>query len=64
MPLTRGKALGYDADLMAFKFTMRNRQQTVQCQISTAALTSPNYTVSSKVGRHFCRPIFFGALRD
>ena len=38
MPLTRGKALGYDADLMAFKFTMRNGQQIVQCQISRAAL--------------------------
>ena len=39
MPLTRGKALGYDADLMAFKFTMRNGQQIVQCQISIAALS-------------------------
>ena len=38
MPLTRGKAVGYDADLMAFKFTMRNGQQIVQCQISNAAL--------------------------
>ena len=39
MPLTRGKAVGYDADLMAFKFTMRNGQQVVQCQISIAALS-------------------------
>jgi len=39
MPLRRGKAIGYDADLMAFKFTMRNGQQIVQCQISTAALS-------------------------
>ena len=39
MPLTRGKALGYDADLMAFKFTMRNGQQIVQCQVSIAALS-------------------------
>ena len=39
MPLTRGEAVGYDADLMAFKFTMRNGQQIVQCQISTAALS-------------------------
>ena len=38
MPLTRGEAVGYDADLMAFKFTMRNGQQVVQCQISRAAL--------------------------
>ena len=39
MPLTRGKAVGYDADLMTFKFTMRNGQQIVQCQISIAALS-------------------------
>jgi hypothetical protein len=39
MPLTRGKALGYDADLMAFNFTMRNGQQIVQCQVSIAALS-------------------------
>ena len=38
MPLTRGEAVGYDADLMAFKFTMRNGEQIVQCQISHAAL--------------------------
>ena len=38
MPLTRGEALGYDADLMAFKFTMKNGEQIVQCQISNAAL--------------------------
>src|SRR5262245_48168395 len=39
VPLTRGKAVGYDADLMAFKFTMRNGQHIMQCQISTAALS-------------------------
>jgi hypothetical protein len=39
MPLTRGKAVGCDANLMAFKFTMRNGQQIVQCQISIAALS-------------------------
>ena len=38
MPLTRGDAVGYDADLMVFKFTMRNGEQIVQCQISRAAL--------------------------
>ena len=38
MPLTRGEAVGYDADLMVFKFTMRNGRQIVQCQISHAAL--------------------------
>ena len=39
MPLTRGKPIGYDADLMAFKFTMWNGQEILQCQISTAALS-------------------------
>lgn len=38
MPLTRGETVGYDTDLMAFKFTMRNGQHIVQCQISRAAL--------------------------
>ena len=38
MPLTRGEVVGYDADLMVFKFTMRNGEQIVQCQISRAAL--------------------------
>ena len=39
MPLRRGKAVGYDADLMAFKFTMWNGQEILQCQISAAALS-------------------------
>jgi Protein of unknown function (DUF1488) len=38
MPLTRGEAVGYDADLMVFKFTMRDGKQIVQCEISNAAL--------------------------
>ena len=38
MPLTRGEAVGYDADLMAYGFSMKNGQQIVQCQISRAAL--------------------------
>ena len=38
MPLTRGEVIGYDADLMVFKFTMRNGDRIVQCQISHAAL--------------------------
>ena len=38
MPLTRGEVVGYDADLMVFKFTMRNGERIVQCQISRAAI--------------------------
>ena len=40
MPLTRGETIGHGADLRAFKFTMRNGQQIVQCQISIAALSN------------------------
>ena len=39
MPLTRGEAVGYDTELMAFKFTMRNGEHIVQCQVSHAALS-------------------------
>jgi hypothetical protein len=39
MPLTRGE-VGYDADLMVFKFTMRNGEQIVQCQIAGPQLVS------------------------
>jgi Protein of unknown function (DUF1488) len=38
MPLMRGETIGYDTDLMVFKFTMRNGEQIVECQISNAAL--------------------------
>jgi hypothetical protein len=38
MPLTRGKVVGYDADLMVLKFTMGNGEKIVHCQISHAAL--------------------------
>ena len=38
MPPTQGEVIGYDADSMMFKFTMRNGEQIVQCQISNAAL--------------------------
>jgi hypothetical protein len=39
MPLTRGEAVGYDPELMAFHFTMKNGEHVVQCQISHAALS-------------------------
>jgi hypothetical protein len=38
MPLVRGRILGYDADRMAFEFTMQNKDQTVPCEISSAAM--------------------------
>ena len=38
MPLARDKTIGYDTELMAFKFTMLNDGKVVPCQISCAAL--------------------------
>jgi Protein of unknown function (DUF1488) len=38
MPLTRGQPLGYDNERMAFKFTMLNGDETIECQISGAAM--------------------------
>jgi hypothetical protein len=38
MPLTRGKTLGYDAERMAFQFTMVHAGDTVECAISGAAM--------------------------
>jgi hypothetical protein len=41
MPLTRGDVLGYDADRMSYKFTMTNGVETVDCEISSVALSEP-----------------------
>jgi len=38
MPLTRGKIIGYDSERLAFGFTMLNDGETVECQISDAAM--------------------------
>ncbi len=38
MPLTRGQPVGYDKERMAFKFTMLNGDEAVECQISAAAM--------------------------
>ena len=38
MPLTRGKIVGYDTERLAFGFTMQNDGDTVDCQISDAAM--------------------------
>jgi hypothetical protein len=40
MPLTRGRPLGYDNERMAFGFTMLNGDETIECQISGAALNA------------------------
>jgi len=38
MPLTRSQVVGYDGERLAFKFTMLNADQTINCQISDAAM--------------------------
>jgi hypothetical protein len=38
MPLTRGQIVGYDDKRLAFKFTMLNAGETIDCQISDAAM--------------------------
>jgi hypothetical protein len=38
MPLTRGKIGGHDSERLAFTFTMLNDGETVECQISDAAM--------------------------
>jgi Protein of unknown function (DUF1488) len=38
MPLMRGKIVGYDAERLAFGFTMLHGDDTVECQISDAAM--------------------------
>ena len=38
MALTRGRMVGYDDERLAFGFTMQNGDETVDCQISDAAM--------------------------
>jgi hypothetical protein len=38
MPLIRNKIVGYDDERLAFKFSMLNDGETVECQISDAAM--------------------------
>ncbi len=38
MPLTRGQVIGHDEERLAFAFSMMNDDETVQCQISDAAM--------------------------
>jgi len=38
MPLTRDRIIGHDNERLAFRFTMLSNADTVECQISDAAL--------------------------
>jgi len=38
MPLTRGQIVGHDSERLAFAFSMMNDGESIQCQISDAAM--------------------------
>jgi hypothetical protein len=38
MPLIRDRIVGHDEERLAFRFTMLNGDETVECQISDAAM--------------------------
>ena len=61
MPLTRGEIVGHDIERMAFKFTMLNGAEVVNCQISDAALDD---LAGMKGTESFARQAQFVSLRD
>ena len=61
MPLTRGELVGYDEERLAFKFTMLNNGQVVNCQISDAALDE---LAGMKATESFARQAQFLSLRS
>jgi Protein of unknown function (DUF1488) len=61
MPLTRGQILGHDTERLAFRFTMLNDGETVQCQISDAAMDE---LAGMKGTENTARQAQFLSLRD
>ena len=61
MPLTRDRILGHDNERLAFRFTMRNAADTVECQISDAAMDE---LAGTKGTESMARQAQFLALRD
>jgi hypothetical protein len=61
MPLTRDRILGHDNERLAFRFTMLNAADTVECQISDAALDELE---GVKGTESMARQAQFLALRD
>jgi hypothetical protein len=61
MPLTRDKIIGHDNERLAFRFTMLNNADTVECQISDAALDE---LAGVKGTESMARQAQFLALRD
>jgi hypothetical protein len=61
MPLIRDRIIGHDNERLAFRFTMLNDADTVECQISDAALDELG---GVKGTDSFARQAQFLALRD
>jgi hypothetical protein len=61
MPLTRDRILGHDNERLAFRFTMLNDGETVECQISDAAMDE---LAGTRGTESMARQAQFLALRD
>ncbi|WP_309143668.1 MULTISPECIES: DUF1488 family protein [unclassified Bradyrhizobium] len=61
MQLTRGLPLGYDAERMAFLFTMMHGARMVDCEVSSAALDDLDATKGTRPDE---REAQFLRLRD
>jgi Protein of unknown function (DUF1488) len=61
MPLTRDRIIGHDTERLAFRFTMLNAADTVECQISDAAMDE---LAGTKGTESMARQAQFVALRD
>jgi uncharacterized protein DUF1488 len=61
MPLTRDRIIGHDNERLAFRFTMLNAADTVECQISDAAMDELE---GVKGTESIARQAQFLALRD
>lgn len=61
MPLTRDRIIGHDIERLAFRFTMLNGSDVVECQISDAAMDELGGTRGTE---SMARQAQFLALRD
>ena len=61
MPLTRGRILGYNKERMAFKFSMWDDGEEVECRISAAAIDE---LVGGARGGYVDREVQFSQLRE
>ena len=61
MPLTRDRIIGHDTERLAFRFTMLHDADTVECQISDAAMDELG---GVKGTESIARQAQFLALRD